>query len=405
MTDGAETDMPEGRQTHPGSAGVLAAACAQVGLTWPLPAPGLGDVLAGAGGVLGLTDPQATAAQSRLGLPRAKRVVVALVDGLGRTNLAERGGHAPFLRRLLPGSLALASTFPSTTAAALGTFGTGAPPGATAMLGYTVRNPATGRLANLVSWTDLPEAEQWQRQPTWFERLVAAGVPVRSVGPQRFDGSGLTRAVLRGGTYLPAETLAQRVDRAAAAAREPGLVYLYWGQVDKVGHHAGWGSLAWGDELGTTDAELARLARSLPRGTLLVVTADHGMIDVDQTLRWDVATSPELARGVALVTGEKRAMQLHLDAGTDPAVVAARWQDVLGDRAVVVTKADAVAQEMFGPVEAEVDPVIGDVVVAMAGRATVVDSRTQTPDSVQLIGVHGSLTEHETAVPLLVTET
>ncbi len=382
----------------------LVVACARVGLTWPLAGPGLGDVLAGAGGVLGLTDPQAVTARSRLGLPGADRVVVVLVDGLGRTNLAERSGHAPFLRRLLPGSLSLSSTFPSTTAAALGTFGTGAPPGATAMLGYTVRNPATGSLANLVSWTDLPEPEQWQRQPTWFERLAAAGVAVRSVGPQRFDGSGLTRAVLRGGTYLPAETLPQRVDRALAAAQDPGLVYLYWGQVDKVGHHAGWGSLAWGDEMGTTDAELARLARSLPRGTLLVVTADHGMVDVDRTARWDVATSPGLGRGVALVTGEPRAMQLHLDADVDPDQVADRWRDTLGDHAVVLTKADAVAAELFGPVEAAVAPVVGDVVVAMAGRATVVDSRTQSPASLQLLGVHGSLTEHETVVPLLVTE-
>ena len=361
-------------------------------------------MLAGAGGVLGLTDPQAVDARTRLGLPTADRVVVALVDGLGRTNLAERGGHAPFLRRLLPGSPALASTFPSTTATALGTFGTSAPPGATAMLGYTVRNPATGELANLVSWTHLPEAEQWQRQPTWFERLAAAGVPVQSVGPQRFAGSGLTRAVLRGGAYLPAETLAQRVDRTVAAARHPGLVYLYWGEVDKTGHHAGWGSLAWGDQLGAVDAELARLARSLPRGTVLVVTADHGMVDVDRTVRWDVATSPELARDVALVTGEPRAMQLHLDAGTDPDAVVARWRDVLGDHAVVVTRADALAAELFGPVEPSVAPVVGDVVVAMAGQATVVDSRTQTAASLQLRGVHGSLTEHETAVPLLVTE-
>ena len=384
---------------------MLAAACARVGLTWPLAAPGLGDVLAGAGGALGLTDPQAADARSRLGLPVADRVVVALVDGLGRTNLGERGGHAPFLRRLLPGSLTLRSPFPSTTAASLGTFGTGAPPGATAMLGYTVRNPATGGLANLVSWTGLPDAaEQWQRQPTWFERLVAAGIAVRSVGPQRFEGSGLTRAVLRGGTYRPAETLPQRVDRAVSAAREPGLVYLYWGQVDKVGHHAGWGSLAWGEALGATDAELARLARSLPRGTLLVVTADHGMVDVDRTVRWDVATSPELARGVGLVTGEPRAMQLHLDVGTDADAVVTRWQDVLGDHAVVLSRADAVAAGLFGPVEAAVAPVIGDVVVAMAGRATVVDSRTQTPESLQLLGVHGSLTEHETVVPLLVTQ-
>jgi len=360
-------------------------------------------VLAGAAGALGLDDAQATASQARLSLPAAERVVVVMVDGLGRNNLAERSGHARFMSQLLPGSTALNSTFPSTTATALGTLGTSAPPGVTGMLGYTVRNPATGALANLVSWTDLPEADRWQRQPTWFERLLAAGIGVRSVGPHRFAGSGLTEAVLRGGLYLPAETLAQRVDRALPAAKEPGLVYLYWGEVDKTGHHDGPGSLAWGDELAATDKELARLARSLPRGTLMVITADHGMVEVDHTARWDVATSPQLSHGVALVTGEPRAMQLHVHPGTDPEAVATRWRDALGDHGVVITKDEALAAGLFGPVEPHVLPVVGDVVVAMAGCATVVDSHTQTAASLQLVGVHGSLTEQETAIPLLVT--
>ncbi|MCL2850141.1 MAG: alkaline phosphatase family protein [Micrococcales bacterium] len=385
--------------------GSFHAACAEAGLVWPLPGPGIGDVLAGAGGALGCDDPQATAAQQALALPAADRVVVVMVDGMGRTNLAERAGHAPFLRRLLPGSLTLSSTFPSTTATALGAFGTGAPPGATGMLGYTVLNPATGALANLVSWTGVPPAEQWQRQPTWFERLVAGGMTVTSVGPQRFDGSGLTQAVLRGARYVPAETLAQRVDQVVAAARSPGLVYLYWGEVDKTGHQAGPGSLAWGEQLGAADAELARLARSLRPGTLLVITADHGMLDIDPAARWDVATSPELARGVALVTGEPRAMHLHVEDGTDPQQVVTRWREVLGANAVVVPKHDALAAGVFGPVDAHVAPAIGDVVVAMARRATVADTRTQTAESLLMLGVHGSLTEHETAVPLLVTLT
>ncbi|WP_180236297.1 alkaline phosphatase family protein, partial [Priestia megaterium] len=90
-------------------------------------------------------------------------VCVVLVDGLGHLNLEDRAGHAPFLRRRLgDGPGPLTSTYPSTTAAALGTFGVGAAPGTTGMLGYTVRDPATGRIGNLVSWTDLPDAEQWQ---------------------------------------------------------------------------------------------------------------------------------------------------------------------------------------------------------------------------------------------------
>jgi hypothetical protein len=341
------------------------------------------------------------AARATLGLPDTRRACIVLVDGLGHENLTERAGHAPFLRSLLGGSQPLSAGYPSTTAASMGSFGTGTSPGRTGMTGYTVRNPATGALANMVSWDGLGPAREWQREPTLFETIAGHGVTVTTVGPARFMGSGMTEAALRGGGYRAAEKLADRVDAALRLLREPGLVYLYWGDVDKTGHHEGCGSWQWGDQLEALDGELSRLARSAPRGATLHVTADHGMVDVDRSLRWDVASTPALRQDVALVAGEPRALHLHLDPDADPAAVAARWQDVLAGAAAVLVGDDAVAAGLFGPVSAHVRPLIGDVVVAMAGRATVVDSRTQTPASLELVGVHGSLTPAELRVPLL----
>ncbi|WP_456824270.1 alkaline phosphatase family protein [Cellulomonas sp. P5_E12] len=365
--------------------------------------PCLGRVLPAIAGAIGVDDvAEAGLSQELLGLPSASRVCVVLVDGLGHTNLAERAGHAPFLRRRLGDSTPLTSTFPSTTATAMGTFGVAMPPGRTGMLGYTVRDPATGELGNLVSWTGLPPAREWQRETTVFEQLVAAGTTVTSIGPARFSGSGLTEAALRGPTYRAAESLAARVDATVDALRKPGVGYLYWGEVDKAGHHHGWGSWQWGDALAELDSELGRLARMLPRDTVLVITADHGMVDVDRAARWDVATDPALGSGVELVAGEPRALHLHLSAGVEATAVADRWRDVLGGSAVVATRDEAAADSWFGEISEHVLPVIGDVVVAMTGRATVVDSRTQSPASLDLVGVHGSLTRHEMLVPCVV---
>ncbi|ROS30874.1 alkaline phosphatase family protein [Cellulomonas sp. PhB150] len=365
----------------------------------------LGTVLPAAADALGAdlgVDLGGAGSRAAIGLPEAERVCVVLVDGVGYTNLVERAGHAPFLRPRLAGSEPLTSTFPSTTATAMGTFGVAVPPGGTGMLGYTVRVPGSGQLGNLVSWTDMPPAQTWQRRPSVFERLVGAGVAVTSIGPARFEGSGLTQAALRGAAYRSGESLAARVDATVAALRAPGLAYLYWGDVDKAGHHHGWGSWQWGDALAELDFELGRLARSVPRGTVILVTADHGMVDVDLTARWDVAETSALAAEVALVAGEPRALHLHLADGADAGDVRARWADVLGEHALVATRAEAVAQGLFGAVDDWVAPVIGDVVVAMTGRATVVDSRTQTPASLDLVGVHGSLTPHEMLVPAIV---
>ena len=367
--------------------------------------PSLSGLLPAVADSLGAPVPDGPARRAQLGLPETHRVCVVLVDGLGYENLTERAGHAPFLRSLLNGSAPLSAGYPSTTAASMGSFGTGTGPGRTGLVGYTVRNPATGGLANMVSWDGLGPAREWQREPTVFERLVAHGVTVTTVGPAKFTGSGLTEAALRGGGYRAAESLAQRVDATLRLLREPGLVYLYWGDVDKTGHHEGAGSWQWGDQLEALDGELRRLVRSLPRGASVVVTADHGMVDVDPARRWDVATTPGLAEGVALVAGEPRALHVHLEPGVDPRAAEARWADVLDGDAVVLTGDDAVAAGLFGPVSPHVRPLIGDLVVAAAGRATVVDSRTQTPASLRLVGVHGSLTPAELRVPLLAVHT
>lgn len=374
----------------------------------------LAAVMPAAAGALGhdlttATGLTAAACRAALGLPDADRVVVVLVDGLGIRNLAERGGHAPFLRGLLreqgEAAATLTSSFPSTTAAGLSTFGTGTAPGRTGMLGYTQRNPATNRLASVVQWLDLGDPADVQREPTVFEALVAAGTLVTAPGPRKFAGSGMTQAALRGPAYVAAETFEQRVDATVAALRRPGggqrLVYLYQGDVDKTGHGYGWDSWQWGDALESTDRELSRLLRSVPRGTLVLVTADHGQIKADLSTQWDVALDPELRPGVAMVGGEPRALHVYTDEGTDPADVARRWAGRLGDHAVVVPRERAVADGWFGPVAEHVLPTVGDVVVAMTGAATVVDSRVHSAGARSLPGVHGSFTPHEMLVPLL----
>lgn len=337
----------------------------------------------------------------RLGLPRARHVVVVLLDGLGHLNLEERRGHAPFLRGAEQGIIT--AGYPTTTAASLALFGTGQPSGRTGMTGYTARNPATGALANLVSWDGAPDPLEWQTAPSLLEEAAREGFTVTTLGRRRFAGSGLTQAVLRGGQFVGAERLADRIDVAASEARHPGVSYCYWGEIDAAGHQHGWQSHQWVAALEDADRELRRLARLLPPDALMVVTADHGMVDIDGAPRWDAGTDPELVRDVELTAGEPRALHVHVRPGADPAAVAQRWRDRLEGHAAVWTRSEALDLRLFGDVAPHVHDRIGDVVVAMAGRATVVDTRTQSEQSLRLVGVHGSLTPHELQVPLLVT--
>ncbi len=333
--------------------------------------------------------------------PPARRAVVVLLDGLGYELVRRRGGHAPWLRALLPAAHRVQCGFPSTTATSMGSFGTGLRPGSHGLLGYEVLIPGGDRLLNELSWENGPNPERWQPEETVFERAVADGVRVTKVGPGFFAGSGLSRAALRGGSFVAADSLADRVDAALAAvvAGPRSLVYLYWGELDKVGHVHGCTSWEWGHALEIVDHELSRLGGRLPADASLTVTADHGMVDCPHPLRLDVAHDPVLAAGVRHLGGEPRAPQLYAEPGAADDVLAT-WTQRLSERAWVRTRDQVVADGWFGPVAPRNLERIGDVVVAMRDTFAVVDSRRARPELLALLGLHGSLSDDEVAVPV-----
>lgn len=365
-------------------------------------AAGLADVLPGLAASLGVPVRGDDPAYPSFDFAPTRRAVVVLVDGLGDVLLRRRAGHAPWLRTLLPGGLGVSAGFPSTTATSMGTFGTGRHPGGHGLLGYEVLVPGEDRLLNELSWEDGPVPEQWQPERTVFESLAAAGVAVTRIGPGYFDGSGLTRAALRGGRFVAAASLRGRVDAALAAVRaQPrSLVYLYWGELDKVGHVHGCASWEWGDELEAVDAELSRLASLVPGDCSVTITADHGMVDAPHDLRLDLAHDDVLAAGVRHLGGEPRACHVYAETGAADDVLAT-WQAVLADRGWVVSREQAIADGWFGSVTDGHRDRIGDVVAAMKDTYTVLDSRRMRPEVLALLGMHGSLTDDEVRIPVL----
>ena len=367
-------------------------------------ASGLAGVLPAVVRSLGVAEPagERDGPRDLLDLAPARRAVVVLIDGLGYDLLRQRSGHAPFLRGLLPAAYRLCAGFPSTTATSLGTFGTGLPPGAHGLVGYEVLIPGEDRLLNELSWENGPDPRIWQPSQTVFERAAADGVAVTRIGPGFFDGSGLTNAALRGGSFKAAHSLDARVDSALEAVRasKRALVYLYWGELDKVGHVHGCQSWEWGDELELIDRSLARLVASVPSDTSVLVTADHGMVDAPHALRIDLAHDAELALGVRHVGGEPRALQLYCEPGATDDVIAT-WRERVEARAWVLSRDEAIRHGLFGAVSEHVLPRIGDIIVAMRDNFAIVDSRTARPKLLALLGLHGSLTPEEVAIPLL----
>ncbi len=344
---------------------------------------------------------------SPLGLPAVDKAIVVLVDGLGATALKTRAGHARALATRLTKSTTIESGFPTTTASALASLTTGALPGAHGLVGYQSRDPGTGRVFNHLSgWVGDPAPEAWQPLPTVFERAATAGVPSYAIGQGRYASSQFTRAILRGAEYVTAETVDDRFHAAVDLLAAPGgaLVYLYVPELDQIAHEQGWESDAWAAALEVLDANVRALEAALGPRDGMLVSADHGIVDVPLHAHVLFDENPSLTAGVDAIGGEPRLLQLYLRSGAsadEAGALAARWRAAEGARAWIATKAEAIAAGWFGPVSPLVEPRLGDVFVAARARVAYYDSRTARPQSLAMIGQHGSFSPDEVRVPLL----
>ncbi|MHC1558009.1 alkaline phosphatase family protein [Actinomycetospora sp. C-140] len=358
-----------------------------------------------------------------LGVGAARGVALLLVDGLGATLLDAHAERAPALAELAARGRVLDAGFPATTAVSVTSLGTGLPSGEHGIVGYSMGVPPLDDptapadvVLNTLRWCahgatdpvdlrrELPP-ELVQAAPTVLQRAARAGVAVATVAPEIQRRSGLTRAALRGGRFHGVSALgdlgAEVLDGLATeSAEERTFCYAYHGDLDMIGHAFGPGSRPWLLQLAVVDRLVAAIAEDLPADTVLAVVADHGMVGTDAGWRIDLDTTPALLAGVRRLAGEARVRHVFVADGALDDVTAA-WRAELGDAAWVRTRDEAIDDGWFGPkVTDAARGRIGDVVAAAQGNWTLVRSRIE-PMETALVGHHGSLTDAEQKVPLL----
>ncbi len=233
-------------------------------------------------------------------------------------------------------------------------------------------------------------------------RLQDVGVSVTVVNKREFRRSGLTLASSRGGEYVGADKVGERIAAAVeASAQRPSFTYLYDSDLDWTGHKHGVASPQWLQQLTMVDAEVEQLRDALPTETRLVVVADHGMVDAPAEHRTDVDEHPELRDGLLLLGGEARFRHLYCRNGAIDDL-AATWTEFLGPAADVVSRDAAIERGWFGEVIPSVYPRLGDVLVAMRDDHAVFSSVDFAYEQT-LVGLHGSLTPDEMVIPILVS--
>jgi hypothetical protein len=332
------------------------------------------------------------------------RELLFLIDGFGFDTLATYADAMPTMSRMFNHGR-IQTSFPSTTATSLATLTTGELPGAHGMLGYTVQVPRSGgRLLNALKWDERVDPENWQPIETLFQRAAAAGINVTHVAAKRYENSGFTRAVFRGAQYKGANLVADLISETKLALHKaPSFVYLYVNDLDTAGHSDGVGSEKWIAALSMIDQMVSQLMKEVPKGTRIWVTSDHGMINVQEKIV--IGLDNPLMQGVSVVAGEPRARHLYLDSDspTARAETASLWQEYLQDKALVLTREQAISSNLFGSeVSADALDRMGEVIAIARGGLVLLDADRVEKEGA-MVGHHGADSDIESQVGLLTT--
>ncbi len=357
-------------------------------------------------------------------VPGLQRIVLVILDALGYLQLQHHLAADPDLRfhqlidagQLIP----LTTVFPSTTNAALMTLRTGSPPASHGMLAYELYLREFGIAADMILLCPVWARERdslvrWGLEPETFvpvtplaKQLTAHGVRTGVVTHQSYLGSGFSTMLFRGVEDVQGHLFASDLwtNTRQLLVRHRGhrsFITAYWGALDTIAHLVGHRTPAWEAELRGLSYLLGReFLDALPAqdrdGTLLLITADHGIIHIPEERVVTVHEEPGLRQHLsAPVMGESRAAILHTLPGHAIALRAS-LAEAYPDCFVVLDSAQALEAGLMGePVLEETRARAGDLLVLPREDYAL---QRAVPDP-QLVGRHGGLSAEEMLVPLL----
>lgn len=337
--------------------------------------------------------------EARAWMPAAVReatqVVLLVLDGLGWEQLQARSHLAPVLSGMDGGPIT--SVAPTTTATALTSISTGLTPAEHGVVGYRLR-VGDRDVLNVLRWQTAAGDARHNVDPSTFQPWPAfGGTSPPVVTRAEFAATGFTIAHLAGarlnGWRLPSALVVEV--RRLLQAGEP-FVYAYYDGIDKVAHDRGFGEY-YDAELAFTDQLAAAVVASLPPGAALVVTSDHGQVQVGTS---GITIDASLMADVDLLSGEGRFRWLHARPGTARRLAEAAHR-MYDDVAWVRTRQEIVDEGWLGGRPgSEVERRLGDVALVPFASVAFVDPADMGES--RLVCRHGSLTSAEALVPLLV---
>ena len=330
-------------------------------------------------------------------LQDAERIVLLVIDGLGYEQLQRHAHIAPNLMSLVGGQITTIA--PSTTASALTSLVTGASPAEHGIVGYRM-DMGDSIMNSLRWWSETRDLRKVHPPATVQPIPPFVGMTIPVVSRAELEGSAFTEAHLRGsrpcGWRAASSIVAQCANLISSGEK---FVYAYYDGIDKIAHERGFGAY-YDSEIAATDWLVGSLLNTLPSGTTLAITADHGQVQVDDNV---VHLSDDIKASLHHQSGEGRFRWLHAKRGQESDLLQIAT-DSYSDIAWVASRDQVIEEAWLGPARGgriadQVKRRLGDVALVPFTATTFDDPLDSGPFS--LVCRHGSLTADEMFVPFL----
>ena len=359
-------------------------------------------------GVAGFDGPEVDAVRDEIGDPR--HLIFVLVDGLGMT-LLDHLGPRDALRRNVRRTIH--AVFPSTTASALTSVASGEWPAEHCIPGWWTRVPSAGVCATVLPFLDrfsgvsLDEVGvtlgELFRRPSLIGRYERS---VCSLVPKRYGDSRFTRYSAGDGEVIGYGSLesavAQIEDRVGSESGET-YTYLYFDEVDSLSHNKGPSHSAVEGAVRRVNRCISRLATATRGRATIVVSADHGHIEVPQDrLHWIANGDPLLAHLADPPAGEPRVPMFRVQPGASRRFEE-DFEERFGHRFALLTIEEVDELRLFGPgpLSAESRRRIGDYIAVSADPDVIIYRGSGRPPR-PMRGYHAGMLPAEMEIPLIV---
>jgi hypothetical protein len=348
-----------------------------------------------------------------------EKVLLIVLDGLGYNrilahtkkymssfyNLADHGTLHP-----------LTSTFPSTTSTALTSIFTALPPSEHGIIGFNMFMQAYGLIINTLDMRSvygfghgLDFAEDFSKDIyPWLSTLTDHGIKTQMLTRRNLVGSGLSKVIHKHQNLCGYALVSDLFMLIRKLLEQPGPMFIcaYYGGIDTVEHTYGPYSEESTAEIRTIENLLKetvfdRLPFEVKANTLLVITADHGVVKTEQT---HSLNNPQISSHCLIPpTGDLRTAFFFPTYGHDAELREALKKNIQGF--TILPSKDLIKNEAFGPVKDSycLQNSIGTITALSQSKNSVFYQHAFKTQFQTLHGAHGGMTPEEMIVPLLST--